>query len=96
MKFSNLLESIFKGDEKEMLVAQSQIFTLTSFFPGELISVKIHGQTLAKQTSPSQNNGKKQKQIEATILHKIFGKKIEKSSKIGQDKKSLTSIFLCF
>ena len=38
--------STFEGEEKEVLLKQSQIFSFISFFPRKLLSVKIHDKTL--------------------------------------------------
>ena len=45
-----------------------------------------------KETIPSYN----QKFSTQSFWDKIFGKRTEKSSKSGQDKKSLISTFACF
>ena len=41
--------------------------TFTSFLPGKLLSVKIHGQTLTKQSSLFQNIGIKQRHVDTRI-----------------------------
>ena len=57
MNFAKFLITIFLTEHLRLLL------TLTSLFPGKLLSVKIHGQTLIKQPSLFQNNGIKQRHV---------------------------------